>query len=319
MTSSDQQERLRQEASLWFARMRGPGADAHRDAFEAWRSVEANGQAYRRLVQRFEESAILGHSRLSTLRLTKARADRGPSPTAKIALALAACLVAGVGVATYVWRGQAQTRFTTTVGEIRTVALADGATLILDTDSAASAAIRDGRQAVRLERGRARIVAAKADLAVQAGKARFTAKDATFDLALAPQDQIDVTVLSGAPRLARGDRRLAVGPALPAGRLVRLGPDLTTRTVQPASRVEASWPSGLRAFDQSPLSEVAAVANRYNTRKIRFADPSLGSLRVSGAFRVTGAEGLAKALAAAFGLSVGTAPGGDIVLSRAAA
>ena len=237
-------------------------------------------------------------------------------------MALAACVVASIGVATYVWRGQDQgARFATAVGQIRTVALADGAAMILDTDSVAAASIRDGRQVVRLERGRARFVAAGNVLAVRAGKAQFNASNATFDLALASQDQIDVTVLSGSPRLdARGGKLPAASaPTLAAGRQLRLGPDLTAQLVQPASRVETGWPSGLRRFDRASLTEVAAVANRYNTRKIRFDDPSLGGLRVTGVFRVTGSETLAKVLAAAFGLTLNAAPGGDLVLSRNAA
>ncbi len=319
MTSSDHEERLRREASLWFARMRGPGAEAHRDAFEAWRAIDANGQAYQRLVQRFEESAILGHSRLSDLRLTKGKSARGLGPAAKIGLALAACVIGSIAGAAYVWRGDTPgTRFSTGVGQIRTIALADGASMILDTDSIAAASTRHGRQVVQLERGRARFMAGGANLAVTAGQAEFTAKAATFDLALAPQDQLDVTVLSGNPRLGARDGKLqtANAPKLAPGQQLRLGPDLAARLVQPASTVEASWPSGLRRFDQASLAEVAAIANRYNTRKIRFADPGLGGLRVTGVFRVTGSESLAKALAAAFGLRLNSMAGGDIVLSR---
>lgn len=322
MMSSDQDDQLRREASVWFARMRGPGAQAHSEAFEAWRSIEANRQAYQRLVQRFDESVILGHSRLADLRLARSATARGPAPAMKIAWALAACFVAAAGVASLVWRGQDQAEtFATTVGEIRTVALADGASLILDTDSAATALVRNGRQVVRLERGRARIVAAKTDLAVEAGKAELTARDAIFDLALAPQDQIDVTVLSGNPRLGpRGGKLLAARTStLPTGRELRLGPDLATRRAHPAPALEARWPSGLRRFDQASLAEVVAIANRYNSRKIRFDDPSLASLRVTGVFRITGSENLAKALAAAFGLNLNAPPGGDLVLSRNAA
>jgi transmembrane sensor len=322
MTSRDQDERLRREASEWFARMRGPGAEAHREAFEAWRASDANGRAYQRLVQRFDESAILGHSRLSDLRLTRGRSARGGAAATKIGLALAACLIATLTAAAFAWRGEtSETLFSTEVGQIRTIALADGVSMILDTDSVAAASSRRGRQLVRLERGRARFVTGGSELAVKAGQAEVTAKDATFDLALAPQDQIDVTVLSGRPRLsARGGKLQAANtPALMAGRQVRLGSDLTTRRVVPASTVESGWPSGLRRFDQASLAQVAEVANRYNTRKIRFADPTLGGLRVTGVFRITGSENLAQALAAAFGLTVGQAPGGDIVLSRAAA
>lgn len=321
MTGRDEDEQLRQAAAGWFARMRAPGAEAHRQAFEAWRAVEAHAQAYARLERRFEESAILGHSRLAELRLTRSRSRRGQVP-GWTPTALAACLVAAIALGALTWRAQtSQTRYATEIGQIRTVALADGAAMTLDTDSVVTAKGRNGRQVLRLERGRARFVAAKADLAVNAGQAQVQGRETSFDLALGSQDQLEVTVIRGAPRLGPAGSRVQTArfEPLPAGRLTRLGPDLVRRQVQPASVSEANWPSGLRRFDQAPLSQVAAIANRYNTRKIRLADPSLAQLRLSGVFRVTGSESLAKGLAAAFGLHLGVAPGGDLVLSRAAA
>ncbi len=318
MTPNDQDERLRQEAAGWFARVRGPGAEAHRADFDAWRTDPANGRAYDRLVARFNESVVLGSSRLAEMRLRTGRPQRDLTPVYALAGALAACVVAAIALGAVVFRGgQGATHYATAVGQIRSIMLADGSTMVLDTDSAATAATRGGRQTVRLERGRARFVVA-GDLTVQAGEAGLEAKDATFDLALAARGETAVTVLSGQPRLTAAAARLLPASApLAAGREVRFGPGLSAPRITSASKVEASWPSGMRAFDQAPLSDVAAIANRYNTRKIRFAEPSLGALRVSGAFRVTGSENLAKGLAAAFGLSVNAAPGGDIVLSRA--
>lgn len=321
MTGRDEDEKLRQAAAVWFARMRAPGADAHRQAFEAWRAVQAHAQAYARLEQRFEESAILGHSRLAQLRLTRSKSRRG-QVSGRTITALAACLVAAIALGVLAWRGQTdQTRYATQIGQIRTIALAGGGAMTLDTDSVVTAKGKSGHRVLRLERGRARFVAGKADLAVEAGQAQVLGRETSFDLALGPQEQLDVTVISGAPRVgpAGGPGRKARFEPLPAGRQTRLGPDLVRRQVQPASLSEANWPSGLRRFDQAPLSDVTAIANRYNTRKIRLAEPGLATLRLSGVFRVTGAESLAKGLAAALGLELGVAPDGDLVLSRPAA
>jgi len=320
--SSDGQDALREEAAGWFARMRGPAADTHRAAFEAWRADPARAQAYAAMERRFEDSAILGHSRLADLRLNSASRPTGLKPLYPLIAALAACLVVAITVSTFVFGGAAEQRYATAVGQIRPVTLADGASMILDTDSVAIASTRGGHQVVRLERGRARFVAAsKSDLSVTAGKAQLSASDATFDLAIAPQSQVDVTVISGAPRLGlAGDKLREVHfEVLPAGRQTLIGPDLARRRVQPASQVESAWPSGLRRFDQARLSDVAAVANRYNTRKIRLADPALADLRLTGVFRVTGSDSLAKALAAALGLDIEKAPSGDLVLSRPSA
>lgn len=315
-----QQDEARDEAAAqWFARMRGPGALTHRAAFDAWRADPANRQAYEELEQQFEEAGVLAQSRRPELRhRTRRRRDR--APVYKITGALAACVIAAAVLSMIVWRGtQAETRYATGLGQIRSVMLADGSSMVLDTDSVATATMRGGRQVVRLNQGRARIVATK-NLRIEADRAQLDGQGATIDLALAPQGTLAVTVVSGQPRLTGAAAKLLpAGATLPAGREVLFGPKLSSVNIRLASRVEAQWPSGLRSFDQTPLSEVAATANRYNSHKIRLADASIGALRVSGAFRVTGAKELANGLAAAFGLTVVTAPNGDLILSRAAA
>lgn len=315
---SKQDEARDQAAAEWFARMRGPKALTHRAAFDAWRADPANRQAYEQIEQQFDEAGILAQSRLKSLR--RRSSPRTATGAYRLASAVAACVVVALALSLTVFRGgQAETRYATGLGEIRTVSLADGSSMVLDTDSIAATSMRGGRQQVRLERGRARFVA-KGALRVVADQSDLESQAAAFDLALAPQGGLSVTVISGEPRLAgAAARRLPARTTLQAGREVRIGPKLASVDVRPASRVEAQWPSGLRAFDQTPLSTVAAIANRYNTRKIRLADPAIGALRVSGAFRVTGALDLANGLAAAFGLTVTAAPSGDLILSRAAA
>jgi transmembrane sensor len=58
-----------------------------------------------------------------------------------------------------------------------------------------------------------------------------------------------------------------------------------------------------------------ALANRYSERHIILGE-DLGTLRVTGAFRAGDTTGLAKALAAAFGLSLRTDSAGNFILAR---
>jgi len=305
-------------AAEWFARMRGPGALTDRAAFDAWRADPANRLAYEQIEQQFDGAGILTQSQMKAVR--ERTQPRDLAGVYRLAGALAVCAIAALVLSVTVWRGgEAETRYATGIGQIRAVRLADGSSLVLDTDSLAMTARRDGRLQVQLERGRARFVAA-GSLRVNAAQAQFDGDGATFDLALTPQGGLSVTVLSGQPRLLGPAAHLLSSRAtLPTGREVLFGPKLASVDIRPASKVEAQWPSGLRTFDQTPLSEVAAIANRYNSRKIRLADPAIGALRVSGAFRVTGAQDLANGLAAAFGLFVTAAPNGDLILSRASA
>ena len=322
---ADPNQRLREEAAQWFARMRGPDAARHQAAFDAWRATPENRETYARLAEHFEASAVLATSRLAGLRPATSPRPLGLSADARIALV--ACLVAAIGAVAFVIARPPPTssggeQYATTLGEIRTIALPDGATLILDTDSAAATQTDHGRQRVRLQRGRARLTAPRTQaLALEAGDARLRVQDATLDLAVGPERQVEVTVIAGKPQLATGQRwllrQVRYQPLTP-GR-VRLVPGEPTTNLKADALTEAAWPQGLRTFQKAPLASVAYIANRYDRRKIRFDDPGIGRLEVSGVFKVTQTDRLAQALARTFGLTVTTAPGGDLVLSRQAA
>ena len=105
---------------------------------------------------------------------------------------------------------------------------------------------------------------------------------------------------------------------LDPGQQVRLGLGAPVGP-RAASTTDRDWPTGLLTFDAAPLASVIAEANRYSAKKIRLAEPGLADLKVSGGFRVTRPDALAKALAATFGLTLTPAPGGDLILALKAA
>ncbi|WP_165191587.1 FecR family protein [Caulobacter soli] len=323
--NTGEEERLRREASAWFARMRGPGGEAAREDFDAWRATTVHQRAYDQLVRRFDESAILGHSRLADLRIRTSRARRAGPPPALWG-ALAVCLTGAIALAVLIqgrapWSNLGGERYDTAVGEIRTVALADGILVTLDTDSRLVAGSRDGRPQLRLERGRAR-VQTTGPVAVRAGAIRIAADRGVFDLARRDDQALEVAAMSGGLDIALAQPGSGPIPVrslrLQPGQQVTIGQG-GAATPRPAATAGRDWPSGLRAFDGAPLGEVVAEANRYGVRKIRLADPSLGRLRVTGGFRVTRPEELAKALAAAFGLTLTQTPQGELLLARKAA
>lgn len=323
MTQADD-EQIRQDAADWWSRHQASDrlTPAQTQAFSAWISTPTHRAAYARLEERFETAGVLAQSRLEGLRAKpRPRVGAPSSPLGWAALAAGLLVLIGAGLALgpgKAWRASSTQRFVTQIGEIRTVILVDGATMTLDTDSAAVLSVRSGERHLRLEQGRARFsLTPKAGaLAVEAGDARIQATNTTFDLGVAGDHAVDVALIEG--RIEGG--------AIKGVRFDRLRPgqhwaiaDTDARAPQPTPTVAQAWPTGMRTFDRTPLAQVVAEANRYDRVKIRLAESDLGALEVSGAFRVTGTERLAKALAAAFGLTLTHAPGGDIVLSRAAA
>ena len=68
-------------------------------------------------------------------------------------------------------------------------------------------------------------------------------------------------------------------------------------------------------FRKAPLADVIAQMNRYAVTKVRLADPTLGTIEVSGVFRIDDPEALSVNLAQLLGLEIERASG-EIILTR---
>lgn len=311
-------EHLRQEAAGWFARMRGPGAETARADFDAWRSDPQRQATYDRLVQRFDESAILGHSRLADLRLRTSASRRGPAPAVWWTAAAAGLVLGAIALSRFVHApatgaGQGE-RYVSAPGQIRTVALAGDLTVVLDTDTVLTASTDGPRPHLVLERGRVRIQSDR-PVEVEADNARVTAERGAFDVRRQGADRVEVSALLGDVRAERNGLLISARTRIePGQRLILAGGRQVDSTPAPAR--DRQWPTGLLVFDGAPLGQVIAEANRYGARKIRLADPVLARLQVSGGLKVTDPDGLARALAAALGLTVSDTSAGDLLLAR---
>ena len=331
MTPGDRQtrrreERLRREAAAWFARLRAPDGEGSRGAFEAWRAGDsARGQAYDRLTQRWEEAAVLGPPQTMGAARPAPPIWVRPLGWGLAAVATCAVLVFAGAVAAPDWvkvqiasLGWPQ-RVTTQVSQIRSLRLADGSQLVLDTDTEVTMAARH----VDLLRGRARFdVAADRGrpFVVDAGGGEVVAPGGVFDVALSPDHLVAVSLVRGVVDVDTGGGRhrpnVRAKLRLSPGQSLAYGPAVSAPSAQTASPAIAAWPSGMLDFRQTPLSTAVAEANRYSTQKIVLDDQGLARLEVSGVFKATTTANLASALAVMFDLQLARAPNGDFVLRR---
>jgi transmembrane sensor len=327
MPASKDKETLLLEASRWFARMRGPDAETSRFAFEAWRRADPeHDRAYRGLEQSWRNASLIAQTSVGRNR-SLARARRpwhGLSPY-RIALAAGAVVLLAVGLSTLLYREWAATTSTaraqiaTSVGNLRTVRLADGSAITLDTNSAITVDFGSSRRVVHLLHGRARFDVAhdaRRPFAVDAGAGEVVARGTLFD--------VDVTRPDLRVILYRGAVDVKLSPPGRAPTLVqRLGPGQrfiqadggSDAVVDPAPKGEDHWVGGMLSFDAVPLADVAAQANRYTADHVR-VNPDVADLKVTGAFRSGRSEDLARSLAATFNLTVRHLPDGDWELGR---
>lgn len=322
MRAMGEDRRLRREAAIWFARLRAPdGAQARAD-FERWRDTSAaHAAAFARVTQHWHASSALVDSKWRAasplLRPWWRRAEGNVGRLAFGGAALAA-LVAGVWQIPRPAMVAPIVQMTSPLGQRRTVALPDGSQLTLDSDSAVTTEYSAGERRIRLDRGRARfVVAHDADrrFVVTSGSTSVVARGTVFDVDAIP-GAVTVTLVQGAVDVLATRRSAPLQRiALVAGKQVVVPDDTAHRmALHPAPSGAGSWTTGMLSFDAAPLDQVVAQANRYRTAKLVLADPTLGGLKVTGAFRASAPDDLLHGLVRLFDLHATPQSDGTIQL-----
>jgi len=336
--TTPQNDQLLKEAAAWFARMRGPDAETHRDEFEAWlRRGALHRQAYNRASEIFAMGKHL-------------REPENPPPTAPahparfralvplaavLILAAVAWFVLGQGirspgpgqvVESPGGTGGTDQRVATKAGETRSTRLRDGSRIDLRAETRLD--IRFDRQVRRLvlEQGIARFAVAHEarPLVVEAGGGQIRALGTLFEVGISYDRQVTVRLIQGSVEVtppAEGGgqrpepRRLSPGQSMTYGARPAARRSERPDRPRPASSQPGAGSNAARDYDNVAVAELVEAANRGAGRRVRLADPAIGALRVSGRFSIGDANLLAERLALLFDL-VRTDQSGDIVLRR---
>ena len=312
---------MRREAAGWLARLQSDRDPNIERKFQRWRDADPrHAAAFDRVKQSYGQAGLLRHSPLagsSQLRPIVRKQEL----TLRPALAAAAAIVILVPAGVMLFRagnpffgGTEAVMLMTNVGEIEQVDLADGSKVTLDTATKIEVEIGRSHRSAHLKRGRARfqIAQASAPFVIETTNTTIAARQGVIDVEQAAQ-QDRVQVLAGAADVRRAAQR-QTSPLV-----LGLGESATVRSDGSEQKSVAApppdWTHGMLQFDGTPLAEAVALANRYSERHIILAG-DLNALRVTGAFRAGDTAGLAKGLAAAFGLSLQQRADGNLVLSR---
>ena len=349
---------LREEAAEWLVRLDGdePLSPARRDALRAWL---ARGPAHRK---ELKDLAALW-DRLNVLTELEAppqqagwRERLGFSKPRGWLLAFGAVTVAAA-VAVFLFDVRPALEmaprdpllasnglYATAVGQQQTTALADGSTVLLNTDSQIRVEYDADFRSIRLLRGEAHFTVAEnagRPFRVYAGTSRVQAVGTAFSVYL-KTDSVDVTVTEGRVALASIDaargsdpRPPDIAPATGAARdmaggvryienprSLSAGEGATIRGAGPdggnaantggADLVEITddisrrltWREGVLTFAGEPLDSVVAEINRYTTVSIVVEDPDIRAIRIGGRFPIGETDAMLEALEASFGLRV---------------
>lgn len=242
-------------------------------------------------------------------------ASRQAAPSRRRVLAWGGGAAAGLALATVVGVSlKAPRAHATERGEIRLVPLADGSTVMLNTQTLVKVKYDDALRHVRLVDGEADFtILADRDrpFVVEVGRRRFVTRGGAFRVRMLKDAPVDILVHQGrldvAP-LEDGSGGLALGPntrVILSGAGDEAGRPLAPRTVTPdlVTR-ELAWREGKIAFEGESLADAAAAFARYSDTRIVIDDPALAREPITGLFAASDPAGFGRAVADMFGAAV---------------
>jgi len=293
----EQRERkaLNNTAADWLARLQNEDlSPAQRAEFDCWMDADpANAVAYARAEFAWEHAK---------------RLQAAPPPQVAISrfasrpqwAAAAGIVVALIGIAAWYFAWQSNA-YTTDIGERRSVALADGSQINLNTASRIEVDLSDEQRVVHLVRGEGLFKVAhdaQRPFIVMAGDTAVRAVGTAFNVRVRGQQLVEVTVTEGV--VAVGDQRIAADSVV----VVAAGEVNRVALAKDALQRRVAWREGVIELKGETLAQAVEEFNRYRKRKLVIADPSIASIRVGGRFETDEADKFLNAVTAGFPVRV---------------
>lgn len=323
---------VREEAANWLVSLDEGLTSDERVRLKAWLEADpSHGQALVRMAEHWD-----GFDELAELAdiLPLNRRSQRQGFTLKLAAAAAAVLIVAASGLYVLWkRGEhpgvqvasvtapaagasspqaspalnASLTLQTEVGKQRSVPLADGSVVTLNTNTSVDVQYLAAERRITLNRGEA-IFSVAHDTArpfrVHAGERVVQAVGTVFNVKLGSKDDVRVTVTEGKVKVV--DRPSAAQSELfvSAGETAVLGKATPQILRIETAQIEASqaWQHGVLIYQGETLDTVIADVSRYTNVRFSIADDSIRNKRVGGVFRAGDVDGLLLALRESFGI-----------------
>lgn len=306
-------------AALWAIRLdTGPLTPDQQAEMDAWLSAD----------ERNEGSLLRAEAVLVYLDRARALADPQsmrtislPPPPLKRrwflagGLATSAAAAALVGILILPPSDEA---FSTTVGEVRKLPLADGSIATINTSSRITVALQPESRNIVLDDGEAWFEVAhdkRRPFIVDAGDVRVQAVGTAFSVRR-HEDGVDVLVTKGIVetwRVGKESERIRIAGGQRSFVTTNASKIVAVKADEEIDRALA-WRSGGLALNGEPLSYAITELNRYNRHQLIVEDPVLSRTPIVGYFRTDNPEGFAKSVAALIGARVEDGPGQSRIL-----
>ncbi|WP_206239926.1 FecR family protein [Novosphingobium terrae] len=313
----------RQEvADFWVARMDSGSMSADDEAqLQAWMEADSRneGLLLRTRATWFSVNVGLDEKDVAPAALPEAAPIRQPLWQRRSVLAGAmAASVAGL-IARFTLFDPGQS-YSTRLGEIRRVPLADGSVMTMNSNTDLAVRLEEHARSVNLHQGEAWFEVAKdaqRPFVVTSGQVKARAVGTAFSVRRRDAG-VEVLVTEGVVeawsgseqqriRLAAGERLLMTDNAR-----IHYGSD-QKGDVERA----LAWRSGMIRLSGTTLADAADEFNRYNKRQLLVTDPEVAGEQMAGQFRFNDPEGFAIAVRNSFNLRVDMSNPAFIKIERA--
>lgn len=195
----------------------------------------------------------------------------------------------------------------TAPGEIHALALEDGSTVQVDTDSALSTELDDDRRHVRLFRGRVMAQVARdpqRPFVVETQDGTATALGTQYSVSRDAGGTL-VTVIESRVRACATAMWHSDCVTLNPGQRARLAGGKVERLTSVDVDRASAWSKGWLEADDMPVADALAELNRYRARPIRFDPAALAGITITGSYPLRDSDRALAAIAGASGLWVG--------------
>lgn len=312
---------LEEAAMRWAVRAESGGLSAAEEAkLEAWIGADVrHAGAFARAMAAsayLDRSSALGQDYTPaeavaevgpSSRRWHARITRRAAITAGFGTALAATVLGVVGVSLRP-RG---TQLATQKGDMRRVALADGSSVTLNTETDVRVALERDARTIALVTGEAIFDVAhdpRRPFTVTAGETHVRAIGTSFIVRLLDAGDVLVTVREGVVGVTRSGepaRRVPAGGQV----LVSRAAAMQVRDLSATALAQIdSWQQGRIDLTDATLGTAAAEFARYSNYRIVIDDPAIARMKVAGIYTTTDPRGFAEAAALSLGLKAIVAP-----------
>lgn len=312
-------EQIHAQAVEWLMEQREVESWTPQDqvALDAWLDISpAHMIAYWRAESGWKRTEVL--AAMQSFRPLQREAPRSRRPFAKIAAS--ALILVGVSFMAFYSASPRYTTYVTPVGMRKTLTLADGSSIELNTDTVVRVASSDNQRRVILDKGEAFFQVkhnAERPFVVTVGNRQITDLGTKF-FVRQHFDDVEVGLVEGSARfdatIADGGNRSVT--LTPGDRVFATATSFTvTRNEIPVLENDLGWRRGILIFRHTTLAEAVSEFNRYNTRKIVIDDPGVAKLEILGTFRTGDIARFARVAGTALSLKI-IKRDNDIVLSK---